>query len=260
MSESTKEMLLEWAWAGVTLVAGIIITQIIGLVVRKALKKTKLEPLLQNFITSSVKVICYIVVIIVSLEKIGVNPSSFLTVMGVTGAAVALAVKDTLANIAGGLMIIASRPFKQGDYINVDGNGGYVERINILRTALKTYDNKEIEIPNSIINSSILTNYSSRDVRRVDVDISVDMGSDIRRVESILLEVGAAAPMVIDDPAPFFGVRSVSDGEIAIDFFVWCRTEEYWDTYYYINETTEMALSEAGIEVKPKMMEVKLKK
>ena len=260
MTEKTKELLMEWAWAGVTLVVGVILTLMIAAIVRRALKKTKLEPLLQNFITSTVKVICYIVVIILALEKVGVNPSSFLTVMGVTGAAVALAVKDTLANIAGGLMIIASRPFKQGDYINVDGNGGYVERINILRTALKTYDNKEIEIPNSIINSSILTNYTSRDIRRVDVDISVEMGSDLRKVESILMEVAKAAPMVIDEPEPFFGVRSVSDGEVAIDFFVWCRTEEYWDTYYYVNETTQMALTEAGIEVKPRMMEVKLKK
>ena len=160
MSDKQQELLMEWAWAALTLVVGIIITIIIVKLTRKALKKTRLEPILQSFIVSATRVLCLIMVAIITLEKVGVNPSSFITVMGVTGAAVALAVKDTLSNIAGGLMIIATHPFRQGDLVEIDDKLGFVEATTLVRTSLRTYDNRVIEVPNNLMSNAILINYS----------------------------------------------------------------------------------------------------
>lgn len=260
MNEATKEVLIEWAWAGVTVVVGVIILLILVAVLKRALKKTKLEPLLQSFIISAAKVLGIIMIVIVALEKVGVNPSSFITVMGVTGAAVALAVKDTLANIAGGIMIIASHPFKAGDFVNIEGFEGYVEKINILRTTLRTYDNKEIEVPNSIISTQILTNYTAKDIRRVDMTFQVEQDVDIRKVEDLLKAVADSSVLIIDEPAPSFGVSSVLDGRVNIDFFAWCRTDEYWDAFYFMQETCNMALEEAGIKRAAQKVEMEISK
>ena len=254
------KMLDHLMWFGITLIVGLVLTFIIVAVIRRMLKKTKLEPLLQNFVVSASRVTGILLTLILALEQVGVNPSSFLTVMGVTGAAIALAVKDTLSNVAGGLMIIASHPFRQGDYIEVDGKSGYVDRIDIMRTMLKTYENREIEIPNSIINGSILMNYTARDIRRVDLDVHVEQGSDLRKIEDLLMAVAESSPFVIDEPEPFFGVRDAKNGYIGIDFFVWCRTEEYWDTYYFLQENAELALDEAGIRTPGQKIDVNMNK
>ena len=247
MSDKTTEMLTEWGWAGVTLIVGLVITTIIVMLVRKTLSRTKLEPILQSFVVSATKVVCMIMVAIITLEKIGVNPSSFITVMGVTGAAVALAVKDTLSNIAGGLMIIATHPFRQGDLVEIDGKLGAVEMTNLIRTSLRTPDGKEIEVPNNLMSNAILINYSAKDIRRVDLDIQVSHGTDMRMLEDILMAVADSTDLVLDDPAPAFGVRSITDGCERADFMVWCKTEKYWDAYYFMHEAVDTAMDEAGI-------------
>lgn len=259
-SEKTQDMLMEWGVAALTFIVGLVVTIIIVKLVRRALKKTKLEPILQSFVVSATRVVCLIMVAVITLEKVGVSPSSFITVMGVTGAAVALAVKDTLSNIAGGLMIIATHPFKQGDLVEIDSKLGFVEKTTLVRTSLRTYDNRVIEVPNNTMSNAILINYSAKDIRRVDLDIHVKHGTDMRKLEGLLMAVCDSTDLVLKEPAPSFGVRSVAEGFDGIDFMVWTNTENYWDTYYFMHETADMAMDEAGIERPLARHEVYLKK
>lgn len=258
MSGLKKEIVMEWLFAGLTLLIGLIVAFILVAIIRKVLRKTKLEPLLQSFIVSAARVVLIFMAVMIAIEKVGVSPSSFVTVMGVTGAAIALAVKDTLANVAGGIMIIASHPFKAGDYIVMDGHGGHVEKINILRTVLKTLDGNELVIPNSLISTSVLTNYTKKDYRRVDMCIRVNPEEDVRKVEELLMNVAAACPLIVEEPAPSFGVRGVEEGNLALDFFAWCKSTEYWDAFYMMQETVNMALEEAGIRRHASQMEVQV--
>lgn len=256
MSEQTTHVMMNWLWAFVTLGVCLIAMVIIVGIVRRAMKRTGMDPLLISFVVIALRVACIAVAVIAALEKVGVNPSSFITVLGVSGAAIALAVKDSLANIAGGVMIIVTHQFKKDDYIEVSGYGGYVQQTDLLMTTLKTYDNKIISIPNSVLSSSVVTNYDAKDMRRITLRVSVDINEDIAKVKDLVLAVAEKSPMVLDQPAPAAHVDRTGEGVCEIDLFVWCRTDEYWAAYYDMNEHVGAALNEAGIVMRSASSEI----
>jgi len=243
----------------VLMVVGLIAIKLILKITRKTLMKSSSDPVIYTFVNNAVKVVLLIVLITMALGVLGVSMTTIVAVVGAAGAAIALALKDSLANIAGGIMIIITQPFKKDDLIDVGEVSGKVENIDLFLTTLKTFDNKTITIPNGIINTSILVNHSMEDNRRVDCTFGIGYDNDIAKAKSILKEVCDSNPMIFTEPKPLIGVANHGDSAVMLDVKVWCKTDDYWDVKYYLEENVKLAFDDNGIEIPYNKLDVHLK-
>lgn len=232
------------------IIIGMILIRILLAVIRHVLKKIdSLDEMLNSFVVNAVRTVCIILLIAVCLDTLGVNIGTIVAVLGAAGAAIALALKDSLANIAGGLMIIITQPFKKGDLINIGEYRGRVQEIDLFLTTLRTLNYQTITIPNGLVNTSILVNESREEIRRVDLTFAISYDSDVIRAKEVLREVCRNAELVLDDREPSIGVRSHEDSSIVLDLMAWCRTEDYFKVQYYLLEQVKLAFDEAGIHI-----------
>ena len=232
------------------IVIGMMLITLIIVALRCLLKRSSaLDEMLISFIISAVRVICIVILIAMCLDTVGVNIGTIVAVLGAAGAAIALALKDSLANVAGGLMIIITQPFKQGDLINIGAYRGRVQKIGLFLTTLRTLNYEIITIPNGLVNTSILVNESREEIRRVDLKFGISYDSDVARAKEVLYRVCRGTELVLTDREPVVGVSSHDDSAIILDLLAWCRTENYFDTKYYLLEHVKMAFDEAGITI-----------
>ncbi len=243
-----------------TIIVGIIVIEIIMNITKKALNKSDADPSVYAFVKNAVKILCIIVIVTICLGFMGIPMSTIIAVVGAAGAAIALALKDSLANIAGGLMIIITKPFNMDDLIDVGDVSGKVEKIDLFLTTLKTYDNKTITIPNGLINTSILINHSRETKRRVDCTFSISYKNDIGKAKDILAAVCETCPQIIRDPEPLIGVANHGDSAIIMDVKAWCDTDDYWDVKYFLEENVKIAFDEHDIEIPYPQMDIFIKK
>lgn len=260
MSEKTMETLISIGMALGIILVGYIIINILCRIIRKALDKSKLDEVLHTFIINCIKIVLWIMVLITALSYVGIPITAFVTALGAAGVAVALALKDSLGNFAGGILIILSKPFKKGDYIEDYQTAGQVEKIDLLYTTLLTFDNKVITVPNGKLANSTIVNYTRSENRRVDCIFSVTYQEDIMKVKDILMAVAESNPIIFDEPAPQIGVARQGEGKIEVDLKVWCNTQNYLDVKYYLEEQVKLAFDEADIQMAYPQMEVLLKK
>ena len=246
------------AWAVAVLVAGLILIKVVMGITRRALEKTAMDAAIHTFVLSALRIVLYIVLVVVLLGVLKVPTTPLITVLGAGGAAIALALKDSLGNIAGGLLILVNQPFKKGDEIDIGGTYGEVDKIDLFVTTLRTYDNKEITIPNGNINTSVIVNYSRRDRRRVDCKFGISYDSDIALAKSVLLRVAQSNPDIYADPVPFVGVASHGDSAVVLDLKVWCDTDQYYAVKYYLTEQVKLAFDEAHISIPYPQMDVRV--
>lgn len=240
----------------VVLLAGLLLIKLILGIVKKTLEKTALDGAIHTFVVSALRIVLYIILVVVLLGVLEVPTTPLVTVLGAGGAAIALARKDSLGNIAGGLLLLINQPFKKGDEIDIAGNYGEVDGIDLFVTTLRTYDNKVITIPNGTINTSVIVNYSRRDSRRVDCKFGISYDSDLALAKSVLLRVAQSNPDIFEDPAPFIGVASHGDSAVILDLRVWCNTEKYYEVKYALTEQVKLAFDEADISIPYPQMDV----
>ena len=240
----------------VVLLAGLLLIKLILGIVKKTLEKTALDGAIHTFVVSALRIVLYIILVVVLLGVLEVPTTPLVTVLGAGGAAIALALKDSLGNIAGGLLLLINQPFKKGDEIDIAGNYGEVDGIDLFVTTLRTYDNKVITIPNGTINTSVIVNYSRRDSRRVDCKFGISYDSDLALAKSVLLRVAQSNPDIFEDPAPFIGVASHGDSAVILDLRVWCNTENYYEVNYALTEQVKLAFDEADISIPYPQMDV----
>ncbi|MFR1723729.1 mechanosensitive ion channel family protein [Emergencia timonensis] len=260
IEKSTIDLLSNIGGAVITLILGWIAIKIILRIEKKALAKSRLDEALHLFILKGTKVVLWILVIIAILPNLGISTGSFVAVLGAAGAAIALALKDSLGNIAGGIIILINKPFSRGDTIEVAGTMGMVDSIDLLTTQLHTFDNKVVTIPNGTITMSVLINYSQEDTRRVDCVFSISYEADILKAKEILLNVISCNPDILGEPAPIVGVASHGDNAVILDLKVWCSTESFFDVKYYLEENVKLAFDEAGIGIPYPQMDIHLVK
>ena len=249
LSQKTTAILELGLGAVIILAVGLIAIKVIIGIMRKALTRTSLDGAIYAFVLNGTKIVLYIVLAVVLLTQLKVPTAPLVTVLGAGGAAIALALKDSLGNIAGGLLILANKPFKKGDVIDVATINGIVENIDLFVTTLKTYDNKVITIPNGTINTSVIVNYSKEEIRRVDCKFGISYESDIETAKDVLETVAKSNPNVMKEPAPFIGVASHLDSAVMLDLKVWCDTEKYYDVKYYLEEQVKLAFDKANISI-----------
>ena len=233
----------------VLMVIGLIIIKLLMMVLKGYLKKSSADPVLYAFIHNAVKVVLIIILCTMALGVLGVQMTSIIAVIGAAGAAIALALRDSLANIAGGVMIIITKPFNQGDLIDIGEVTGRVDKIDLFLTTLKTVDNKTVTIPNGLVNTSVLTNHSRETERRVDCQFGISYSADIAKAKSVLWDVIAKDSRILATPEPLVAVASHGDSAVLIDVKVWCNNDHYWDVKYAMEENVKLAFDAAGIEI-----------
>ncbi len=258
----TSERLEELVSVGIKLMlmilVGLIVIKVILKITRKTLKKSDADPVVYTFIINAVKVVCIVILLTMCLGAMGVPMSTVITVIGAAGAAIALALRDSLANVAGGVMIIITQPFSKDDLIDFGEVSGKVESIDLFLTTLKTYDNKTITIPNGLINTSVLVNHSKESRRRVDCTFGIGYQNDIGKAKEILRNVCDVNPAILQEPEPLIGVANHGDNAVMLDVKVWCETEDYWDVKYFLEENVKLAFDEHDINIPYPQMDIHL--
>ena len=217
----------------------------------KALENVKAiqtrEETLKRYLLNGAKWVLYAILIISIIGILGIPMASVVAVLASAGLAVGMAMQGSLANVAGGIMLMIFRPFKVGDYINAAGGEGVVKEISLFYTVLNTVDNKTVTIPNGALMNANVTNMTAEELRRVDLTFGCAKGEDIAKVQQIMLDTMAANDMVVKDPEPF--ARLIGGTNEAMEFTVraWCKSADYWTVYFDLTQAITEALGRAGV-------------
>lgn len=262
------ESLADWAWnfmpklivAVVIFTAGWWLSKIVCSVIKKAMSRGKADLTAVSFIYSVTLCTLRIVVIITAMAQLGVDVTALLTALGAATVTVGLALQDTMKNIASGVMIIINKPFKSGDYIEFEGLEGTVQKILITNTYLLTIDNKEVIIPNSRLTANNLINYTAQEMRRLDLVYQISYSDSIKTAKKVLSEIISADERVLKSPEPLVAVSGHKDSAIELTLRVWCKTESYWNLYFYLQEQVKLEFDKAGINIPFNQLDVHLKK
>lgn len=230
----------------IILVVGLVLVKLFQIVLRKILKRTKRDEAMVNFIVSLVYSVLVIVVIITSLATMGINTASIIAVVGTCGVAIGLALKDSLGNIASGIMIIFNKPFKKNDYVEVAGEEGRISKISLFNTSLLTDDNTVIIVPNSAAVNNPIINYEGCTHRRLIVDVTVDKGSDIADVRAIVTKVAKAEARMSSERDFSFVMSGQDSNGILLQLRAFAAPEDYWDVKYRLTENVYNALRDNG--------------
>ncbi len=251
-----ESILREVGEALVILVGGYIGIRVVLKILKKSLIKSSMDEAHYAFIVNTVRVLLWFIVFATLLTSLGLPPSAFIAVLGTAGAAIALALKESLTNFVGGVQILFSKPFFKGDYIENLETSGQVEKIDLLYTTLKTYDNRVITIPNGKLANGMVINHTKEKKRRIDLTFPLRHGEDVEKVRTVLESLAEAEPRIIKDPPPFVGVSEPKEGYLIIDFQAWCLTEEYSDLKYRFLELVNIAFREADITLPSPFIDV----
>jgi len=211
-----------------------------------ALRKADLA--LQGFISSLVNIVLKVLLVVSVASMIGIQTTSFVAAIGAAGLAIGLALQGSLANFAGGVLILLFRPFKIGDWIEAQSVSGTVDSIQIFHTVLRTGDNKTVIVPNGNLSNGIITNYNRQPTRKVVFDVGVDYEADLQKVREVLLAL-ADDPRVLKDPAPAVVVTALGDSAITMSLRVWVNTPDYWDVLFMFNEHARDRLKAEGVDI-----------
>jgi small conductance mechanosensitive channel len=195
-------------------------------------------------------------VIVAALDRLGVNTTSLIAVLGAAGLAVGLALQGSLQNFAAGFLLLVLRPFKSGDFIEAAGTMGVVEKISIFSTIMRTPDNKEVIVPNGAIYSGNIINYSARSTRRVDMIFGIGYGDDIKQARDIIAQIISADERVLPEPETVIAVSEL--GASSVNFVVrpWVKTEDYWPVKFDLTEEIKLAFDKNGISIPFPQMDV----
>lgn len=221
----------------------------ISKLITKLLEKNNVDITLVKFFNNIIYYTLMIAVIIAAAGQLGINTTSFLTVVGAAGLAIGLALKDSLSNFASGVMLIMFRPFKAGDLVNAGGATGKVVSISLFNTILNTPDNQKVIVPNSSITSSVITNVTANDTRRVDLVIGIGYDDDIKKAKQILTSIIQEEKRVLKDPAPTVAVMELADSSVNFAVRPWVKTAEYWDVYFDLTEQIKLTFDKEGISI-----------
>lgn len=248
LAENAMSIGLKVLAAIIIYAVGAWLIQRIKRLLKKILVKRNVEASLSSFTLSFVSITLTILLLLITVQTLGVDTSSIVALIAGSGLAIGMALSGTLQNFAGGIMILFFKPFKVGDYIETQGYSGTVHSIQITTTVIKTTDNKTVVLPNGGLSGSIINNYSTSEKRRCDWDISIEYGSDIDLAKSALMEIVNRNEKVLQEPEkPFVALKSLADSAIIVTCRVWVKREDYWDVFYTVNEEIYKELPKRGI-------------
>lgn len=248
-----REALMTWGmnllFAILIFVIGRWVSKAILSVIRRLFGRSKLDDILIHFLMSILQGVFMIIVVAASLDQLGVDTTSLVALIGAAGLAIGLSLQDSLKNFAAGVMLITFRPFKSGDFVEAGGTTGVVETINIFSSTLRTPDNREVIIPNGSIYSGVITNYSARETRRIDLIFGISYNDDIRKAKALIVEVLEADGRVLKDPAPVVAVGDLGASSVDLVVRPWVKSADYFTTMCDLKENVKLAFDANGISI-----------
>ena len=252
-AETITAIVIPWAikifFALVIFIVGKILAKSITNLVRKGMRKSGMDEALIKFLGGLVYAVLLVAVILAAVDTLGVNVTSLLAIVGAAGPAVGLALKDSLANFAAGVMIMIFRPFKIGDFVTTGGVAGVVDEIGLFCVLMHTPDNQRIIIPNSAVFGNTITNTSALPTRRIDLVMGISYDDNIGTAKKIIEDIIAADERILDDPAPVIAVSELADSSVNLVVRPWVKSEDYWPTRFDLLETMKVKLEEGGISI-----------
>ena len=232
------------------LVVGAYAIRLIRAATAKALMKVnKMSKLLSDFLVSVVGKVCWAVLALVVLQRLGVNVGPIVAGLGVTGFIIGFAFQETLGSFASGMMIALNQPFKVGDYVVAGGVEGAILELNMMATLFATADNKKVVVPNKVVWGSAITNFSALGKRRVDTKVAVDYGTDLKKAVEVAREAIKSIPGVLSEPPPAVAVASLDESSVTINLRPWATCADYWAVYSAAQETVKKAFEADGIKI-----------
>lgn len=240
------------------LIVGIILTKICVKLMSKGLSKTKLDLTVVKFTTQVTKILLYVLLLTVVLSMVGIPATSIITVIGTAGVAIGLALQNSLSNVAGGFLLMITKPFKIGDYIISNGVEGTVSQISILHTRLDSVTNQAIFIPNGLAINAVVVNNSQNDERRVDVDFSISYKDDFETARQIITDIIKAHDKVDKQREIFVRMSEHGESAIIITSRCWCKNANYWQVHFDLIEQVRAAFIEKNIEIPFKQIDINI--
>lgn len=233
----------------IILIVGLILSKLALALLSKGLSRTKLELTVTKFTTQMAKIVLYTLLITIVLNILGIPATSIITVIGTAGVAIGLALQNSLANVAGGFLLMITKPFKIGDYIITNGVEGTVSQISILHTRLNSASNQAVFVPNGLAINATIINNNGNDTRRVDLTFSISYNDDFETAQGIILGLIEEHPLVLKDVEPTVRMKEHGENAIIIVARAWCNTADYWTVYFDLTEQVRAAFIENGIEI-----------
>jgi len=242
----------------IILIIGLWLAKKVVKITKKLMKKRSVDETLQKFLGDLLSWVLKILVFITAISQVGVETTSFIAILGAAGLAVGLALQGSLANFAGGALIMIFKPFKVGDVIEAQGQIGVVKEIQIFVTKLNSPQNRLIILPNGALSNGNIINYTEEGQLRVDLTFGVGYDEDIKQTKEVLMQVLLDNPNVLKEPAPTINVSELADSSVNFAVRPWATSENYWKVYYSVLEEGKLALDKAGIEIPyPHQVEIK---
>lgn len=236
--------------------AGIAISKGLLKIFTRFMKKTNTDHTAISFLRSLVKILLYTIVFIITLSILNIPMTSIIAVISAAGLAVGLALQNSLSNLAGGFIILFSKPFKSGDYVETNSASGVVESIGILYTKILTSDNKTIYIPNGKVSDSQIINYSEQPIRRVDLEFGISYSDDVEKAKSVIRNLAEGYNLVLKDPEPFVRLGVQAEDSLQIIVRLWTETANYWQVKFDFTEMVNNAFSENNITIPFRQLDV----
>ncbi|MBS0575240.1 MAG: mechanosensitive ion channel family protein [Proteobacteria bacterium] len=240
---------LRAALALVLLIAGIWLSKQIARVLAGGLGRLGVDGILATFLRNVIRTLCLIVVVVLVMEVLGLPTTSLLAVVGAAGLGIGLALKDSLANVASGLMLITQRPFRAGDEVQLAGLTGVVEQVRIFQTVLRSPDNRVIVLPNSLITTAPIVNFTARERRRIEIGLGIGYGDDIAGARQTLIALAGAHPGVLADPKPDVLVTDLADSGVKLVLRAWVATGDGTLVASELREAIRGAIGERGLSI-----------
>ena len=251
------ELLTTYAVEYGTAIIGAVLVFIIGKIIAKAItsfakkvmNKGDMDETIVKFLGNIIYGILFAFVIIAALSQLGVETTSLAAIFAAAGLAIGLALQGSLSNFAAGVLIIAFRPFKVGDYVQIAGVEGDVEEVSIFTTTLNSKDNKTIIVPNGQVTDGVITNFTNQKIRRVDMVFGIGYGDDIKKAKEVLQSIIDDNAMILKDPGADIFVSELGDSSVNFTVRPWCNTDDYWDVYGDVHETVKLRFDAEGISI-----------
>lgn len=233
----------------VVLIVGLwIIKRVVG-GLNRGLSASETDPTLAKFLGSLASIVLKALLFISVASMIGIETTSFIAILGAAGLAIGLALQGSLANFAGGVLVLMFRPYKVGDFVEAQGVSGTVDEIQIFNTVIKTPDNKRIIVPNGAISNGIITNYSAEETRRVDFVFGIGYNDDVAKAKDTLRKIVSEDSRVHGDPEPFIVLSELADSSVNFTVRVWVNAADYWGVYFDTMEKVKLVFDQEGISI-----------
>ena len=228
---------------------GVLTVRNIMKIVKVALVSSKMDKALVNFILTIVRFLLYLFLMMHALNHLGVSITGIVTTLSVVTLAIGLAIQNIIGGIANGILLAVTHPFKVNDIVEIDGNTGWVQEINLIHTVIHTFDGKIVYIPNNSVYASTIVNISSNDVRRIDLTINTDYAADQEKIREILLNLAKNNELILDNPEPEDHYNMADASSITHVLRFWVKTENYWKLTWDMTELTFEVLKSKGFNV-----------